>query len=81
MNLRDFPGGPVVKTLPSCASGEDSIPGWGVKILHALGSKTQNIKKKNRSSIVTNSIKTFFFFFLRNEPKNFKDVLIVETKV
>ena len=46
MNLRDFPGGPVVKTLPSCASGEDSIPGWGVKILHALGSKTQNIKKK-----------------------------------
>ena len=46
MNLRDFPGGPVVKTLPSSASGEDSIPGWGVKIPHALGSKTQNIKKK-----------------------------------
>ena len=28
MNLKDFPGGPVVKTLPSSASGEGSIPGW-----------------------------------------------------
>ena len=26
---RDFPGGPVVKTLPSNAEGEDSIPGSG----------------------------------------------------
>ena len=80
MNLRDFPGGPVVKTLPSCASGEDLIPGWGVKILHALGSKTQNIKKK-QEQYCNKFNKDIFFFFLRNEPKNFKDVLIVETKV
>ena len=31
----DFPGGPVVKTLPSNAGGEGSIPGWGAKIPHA----------------------------------------------
>ena len=30
-----FPGGPVVKTLPSNAGGAGSIPGWGTKILHA----------------------------------------------
>ena len=79
MNLRDFPGGPVVKTLPSTASGEDSIPGWGVKIPHSLGSKTQNIKKKQEQ--YCNKFNKNFFFFLRNEPKNLKDVLIVETKV
>ena len=50
MNLRDFPGGPAVKTLPSSASGEGSIPGWGVKIPHALGSKTSNIKKKTKKN-------------------------------
>ena len=49
MNLKDFPGGPVVKTLPSSASGEGSIPGWGVKIPHALGSKTPDIKKKKKA--------------------------------
>ena len=30
----DFPGGPVVKTSPSNAGGEGSIPGWEAKILH-----------------------------------------------
>ena len=29
---RDFPGGPVVKTLPSNAEGEGSIPGGGAMI-------------------------------------------------
>ena len=57
---RDFPGSPVVKTSPSNAGVADSIPGQGAKIPHASGPKKQNIKKppKNRSSIVTNSIKT-----------------------
>ena len=32
---RDFPGGPVVKTLPSSAGGVGSIPGQEVKISHA----------------------------------------------
>ena len=32
----DFPGGPVVKTLPSTTGGAGSIPGQGTKIPHAL---------------------------------------------
>ena len=34
--LRDFPGGPMVKTLPSKVQGEGLIPGRGAKIPHAL---------------------------------------------
>ena len=44
--MRDFPGGPVVKTLPSNAGGAGPIPGWGAKIPHALWPKNQNIKQK-----------------------------------
>ena len=33
----DFPGGPVVKNLPSNAGDAGSIPGWGTKIPHAEG--------------------------------------------
>ena len=43
---RDFPGGPVVKTLPSNAGGAGSIPGQGAKLPHALWPKHQNIKQK-----------------------------------
>ena len=42
----DFPGGPVVKTLPFNAGGAGSIPDWGAKIPHALRPKNQNIKQK-----------------------------------
>ena len=52
---RDFPGGPVVETSPSNEGG--------ARIPHALWPKTQNIKKKNRSNIVANSIK-----YLKNGP-------------
>ena len=31
----DFPGGPVVKTLPSNARCNGLIPGWGAKIPYA----------------------------------------------
>ena len=31
----EFPGDPVVKTPPSNAGSEGSIPGWGTKIPHA----------------------------------------------
>ena len=44
-NNRDFPGDPVVKTLPSNAGGASSIPGQGAKIPHASGPKNQNIKQ------------------------------------
>ena len=41
-----YPGGPVVKILPSNAGGTGSIPGWGSKIPHAWQPKRQNIKQK-----------------------------------
>ena len=54
---RDFPGGPVVKTSPSNAGGAGLIPGWGVKIPHALKPK-KDPKTYNRSNTVANSIKS-----------------------
>ena len=54
--FRDFPGGSVVKTSPCNTEDTGSIPVGETKIPHASGPKNQNIK--NRSNIVTNSIKT-----------------------
>ena len=42
----DFPGGPVVKTLPSSAGGAGLIPDRVTKIPHASRAKAQNIKQK-----------------------------------
>ena len=44
---RDFPGGPVVKTLHFHCRGKGSIPGWGTKIPHATphGQKKERKKK------------------------------------
>ena len=44
--MRDFPGGPVVWTLPSITGDAGLIPGQGAKIPHASGPKDQNIKQK-----------------------------------
>ena len=44
--MRDFPGSPVVKILPSNTSSAGSIPGWGSKIPHASWPKNQNIRWK-----------------------------------
>ena len=35
--IRDFPGGPVVKSLPCNAGDTGSVPGPGTKIPHAEG--------------------------------------------
>ena len=43
---RGFPGGPVVKTLPSSSGSVGSVPGRGAKIPHASWSKNQNIKRE-----------------------------------
>ena len=40
-NLRDFPGGPVVKTSPSKAGGAGSNPGWEGKLPHASWPKSK----------------------------------------
>ena len=45
-SIRDFPGSPVVKTLPFNAGGAGSVLGQGAKIPHALQPKKQNIKQK-----------------------------------
>ena len=42
---KHFPGGLVLKTLPSNAGGTGSIPGLGAKIQHASWPKHQNIKE------------------------------------
>ena len=38
--FRDFPGGPVVKNLPSNAGNTGLIPGPGSKIPHATGQQS-----------------------------------------
>ena len=63
----DFPGGPVVKTSPSNAGGAGSIPGQRAKIPHASQPKNQNIKKKTRSNIVMNLIKTLKMVHIRKK--------------
>ena len=35
--IRDIPGGPVVKNLPSDTGDVGSIPNWGTKIPQAAG--------------------------------------------
>ena len=62
--LLGFPGGPVVKTLPSRAVGVGSVPGREAKIPHASGTKKIN----KRCGMITNSINTFKWstFFLKS---------------
>ena len=70
---RDYPGGPVVKTLPFNVGCAGSIPGRGVKIPHASQSKNPNIK--NRSYIVTNSKKTLNMIHIKKILKK-KELLL-----
>ena len=46
VTVRDFPGGPVVRTSPSNAGGAGSLPGRGAEIPHASGPKNQKLKQK-----------------------------------
>ena len=46
VSCRDYPGSPVVKTLPSNTGCVGSIPGQGAKILHVLWLKNENMKQK-----------------------------------
>ena len=52
----DFPGGPVVKTPPSNAQDEGSVPGRETKIPHAVQC-SQKIKVKNKQKIPKNQNK------------------------
>ena len=43
----DFPGCPIVKTSPSDAEGEGSVPGWGAETPHASQpKKPKHIKQE-----------------------------------
>ena len=42
----DFPGGPVIKTLPFSEKGVGSIPGRGAEMSWVLQPKSQNIQQK-----------------------------------
>ena len=39
MENRDFPGGPIVKSLHSTVGGTASVPDWVTKILHGAAKK------------------------------------------
>ena len=46
---RDFPGGPVARTVPSNAGGAGLIPRWGTQISHA-SCRIPPPKKKQQKS-------------------------------
>ena len=69
----DFPGGLVVKTLPSNAGSTGLLPGQGAKILQASHPKNQ----KHRSNIVTNSVKTFKMVHIKNIFKKIKNKVMM----
>ena len=70
---QDFPGGPVLRIPRFHCKSAGWIPGRGAKISHGLWPKNQNIKNKNRSNIVTNSVKTFKMVHIKNIfKKNYK---------
>ena len=62
MHWRDFPGGPLLKTMFSNAADTGLISGWGAKISHASQS---NKPKQTRTSTVTNSRKTLNMVYIK----------------
>ena len=70
---RDFPGGLVVRTLPSNAGSTGLISSQGTKTdMYALWPKNWNIK---RSNIVRNSIKTFKMVHIKEKKEFFKNIM------
>ena len=49
-NQKDFPGGPMVKNLPSNVGDMGLIPGQGTKIPHALGQLSLCTARKTQCS-------------------------------
>ena len=52
--------GPVVKTLPSSAGGDVSVPGQRAKIPHASGPKSKDIKQKQCCNKFHKDLKKIF---------------------
>ena len=59
---RDFPDGPVVKTLCSQCGGAGWIPGQGSKISHAIWHATK--KNNNKTGGLKESDSLGFYFFI-----------------
>ena len=49
--MEDFPGGEVVKNLPSNAGDTSSIPGWGTKIPKSVWCDQKKKKKIKVASL------------------------------
>ena len=49
--MRDFPGGPGVKNLPSNAGDKGQITGWGTKILHAAGQVNPRVATREKPAV------------------------------
>ena len=60
--LRNFPGGPVVKNLPSNAEDAGLIPGQGTKIPHATGQLSPHVATRESAQPKIKTNKYFFFF-------------------
>ena len=58
-----------MRTWLSNVGGAGLIPSWEAKILHALWPKNQNTHKKNRSNILTNSIKILKMAHIKKKKK------------
>ena len=70
LGSRDFAGSPVVRTSSSSAAGRGSVPGWGIKIPHAVqcGQK----KKKKRMPLPLDVVSEHYFIFLEHSFKKEK---------
>ena len=56
--LRDFPGGPVIKSLPSNVGDSSSNPGRGTNIPHAAGHLRGCVPQRSFShSVVSDSLR------------------------
>ena len=61
-NFRDFPSGPVVKTLPFNAEGVGSIPSWATEVPYAMECSQKSTKQTK--STLTFSPKCFLSYHL-----------------
>ena len=57
LQMRDFPGGPLVKTSPSNAGAVGSIPGRGAEIPHASWPEKN---KKHKTEAICNKFNKDF---------------------
>ena len=80
MSTRDFPGGPVVKNLPSNAEDVGSILGQRTKISHATGQLSLHVAKKTQCNPKRDEHKKTQTHQTSGRILTMRDVLIQLTK-